>query len=254
MGWQLLELSSYVRSGLGITVSQKYKDKTKRTVDRWKQKMLERYPPSGILNELDLSRFTIVDKHLHWTSTRLPKAGMHAHIISTNDGERVQLLLLRNPTVWDAKDKTEMLDYRIEFTAFDREGVCVQTIIPDFIFASRCFGDNAIPVTTGDGHHYYIDLYHYLTRDITPHLYFLSKGPRVVVRNDDEIRWASETYFDYRLQFKNIRGDMVIYAEKISLWRRLFVPDNVGPRLKLTVEVADEVPPEVAVFLSSCTF
>ncbi len=115
-GMALLGLISYVRRGLDITVSQKYKDKTKRTVDRWKQKMLERYPPSGILNELDLSRFTIVDKHLYWTSTRLPKAGMHAHIISTNDGERVQLLLLRNPTVWDAKDKTEMLDYRIEFT------------------------------------------------------------------------------------------------------------------------------------------
>ncbi len=232
-----------------MPVSERFKKQIGKRVDTWKQKMLTKYSPKGIFSDVNLASFTIVRQHVHMTSIAPPKASLVAHLV-TKDSENIQLVILEYPTVWDADNMTEMLDHNLEIAVFDRQGLCSIIAIPHFIFLG-CFGDNATQVRTARGHQYYIDRYDSITKEHASKLDVLDKWPEVVVRDENEIYWAADSFGDYHLNIKNMEGDVVIYAKKIPLWKRVLRPDNIGPRLKLDVSVKEDIPKEIVLFLAS---
>ena len=232
-----------------MPVSERFKEKTRRRVDTWKEKMLTKYSPEGFFGDIDLSNFTIIHQNWHMTSPTLPKASLHVHLV-TNESKNVQLVILKYPTIWDADDANEMLDHNIEVAVFDRDGQCFTTIIPHYIFLG-CFGDNATQIETAGGRQYYIDRYYHRVKEHAPKLEVLDKWPEIVVRDENEILWAAEDFGNYQMRFKNIEGDVVIYAKQIPLWKRLLRPANIGPRMKLDVSVKEDIPKEIVLFLAS---
>ncbi len=157
--------------------------------------------------------------------------------------------------MWDAPAKKEMLDYRIEFAVYDRSGVCFKTIVPHYL-PCKCVGDSAVHIRTATGKDYYIDGYGCLnTLRYAPRLDFLEERAEVVVRDDSGVCWAAERFGDHQLSTKNTSGKVVIFAEKIPLWRRFlltFMPDLMRPRiLRLDVRVSEEIPKAVILFLAA---
>ncbi|MHA1769963.1 MAG: hypothetical protein ACTSYL_01690 [Candidatus Thorarchaeota archaeon] len=238
-----------------MPVPEKFKEKIRRRVEKWRAKVLAKYPPEGDFEEIDLGRFTIFIQSYANTGSALPRALMKLNLVRTPGLPNPQLALLTYPTVWDAATKDEMLTHREEFAIYDRTGLRFTALIPHYIMCG-CFGDRAIHIRTSAGEDYYVDNYGCRnTLQYAPPLDFLEKRPELVVRDSRGVRWATERIGDRQLSIKNPRGDMVIYAKQIPVWKRLFpFPSFLLPRLlKLDVSVYEEVPKEVILFLAART-
>ena len=235
-----------------MPVSEKFKENIRKRVMKWKERVLAKYPPKGDLEETDLGRFTIIRQLTNETRVARPGGLMKLHLIRTPGLQSPHLVLLTHPTAWDAANKAEMLTHRIEFAIYDRTGCRFTTLVPYYILCG-CFGDNAIHIRTTAGEDYSVDHYGCLsTLQYAPHLEFLERRPEIVVRDSHGIRWAAERFGNFQLNIKNQHGDVVIYAEQIPLWKRIFRPPSIllSRMRRLDVSVHEEIPKEVILFLA----
>ncbi len=236
-----------------MPVPEKFKEKIRRRVEKWRAKVLAKYHPEGDFEETELGLFTIASQLRDEARVARPPGFMKLHLVKIPGLPNPQLALLSYPTVWDAANKAEMLTHRVEFAIYDRTGPRFTTLIPYFIMCG-CFGDRAIHIRTIAGEDYYVDDYGCLdTLRYAPHLNFLEKRPEIVVRDSREVRWAAERFGNYQLSIKNPSGNVVIYAKQIPLWKRLILPPSfLMPRImKLDVGVYEEMPKEVILFLAA---
>ncbi|MDF1540831.1 MAG: hypothetical protein P1Q69_18180 [Candidatus Thorarchaeota archaeon] len=232
-----------------MPVSETTKEKIMAKVDSWKRQILAEVPPMGSFNDLDLREFSIVHHRRNWTSGNPPKVSLTAQVIK-NDMEGIDLVILSYPTIWNANDLKEMLFHNKEIAVFDKRGLCFKVVLPHFVLLNS-YGDIATLINTAEGRRFYIDAYHHGSKEKAPKIDFLHKWPKLVVRDDERIRWVAERFFNFQLFVQNMKGEVSVFAPQLPLWKRLIRFDNIGPKMKLDVTVKEDIPKEIVLFLAA---
>lgn len=248
-------------------MTNQIKLKMQQRIERWRTKVLTRYPPSGTLAEsLDLTGMVIT---LQRMECPIPYGFSYAWTLErAGHRNEVYLLLLQTSTIWDATTLYDLGMKHQEFAIIDASGVTFRTSVGHESFVG-CRGKNAVRFETTRGT-YYLDRYHSDHTFRKFHFPWSSRRtvetslvPDVrdgyggwVVRDNTEELWYSRELFFYRLHLVDRTGRMVMSVGDVSWWRRLWrkgSPTVVhGPKVRLTLKYVDEcIPHEVALFLAA---
>lgn len=224
--------------------------------------MLDRYAPTERLANLDLDGTQIVLQRIDdlWTGLGYDRARVKALTIE-REGQKGKpcLLILWNPTIWDAKTEGEMLFFNNEFTVLDADGVCFSTII-HFVTehdSSRRMNVVEIPSTTG--RKYYVDIYFYgpFWSNPPPVAEPIGEPAAYVVRDDEDAKWfVPLSQVGIRtLDLVDGNRQLVVRVGGRSIreiiWQGLG-SSTFGPRRRLRIRHLNKtVPKEVVIFLAA---
>ena len=246
-----------------MPVSEKFKDAVRKSTKAWQERVLKRYVPTAKLASLDLDNTMIVRQRIDslWTGLGHDRVRAEAWTIERvkHSGERC-LLILMNPSIWDAESEWELSLRNEEFTVLDADGVCFQTIVKYVEGADASTTKNVVKIDTMNGHTYYVDTYTYgalFSGEPPPLVETTGEPAKYVVRHEEGIRWFAPVsrVGRYYIELTDHQKRVVLKIGGRSLreivWQSLGTR-RFGPRRRLLIRHLDKsLPKEVVLFLAA---
>ena len=246
-----------------MPVSEKFKDAVRKSTKAWQERVLKRYVPTAKLASLDLDNTMIVRQRIDslWTGLGHDRVRAEAWTIERvkHSGERC-LLILMNPSIWDAESEWELSLRNEEFTVLDAEGVCFQTIVKYVEGEDVSTTRNVVEIPTKNSCTYYVDTYTYgglFWTQPPPLVEAIGEPAKYVVHDEEGARWFApiSRVGRYSLELTDHQKRVVLKIGGRSLkeivWQS-FGTRTFGPKRRLLIRHLDKsVPKEVVLFLAA---